>query len=108
MANNPQQNQLPPQDTLSITSMAQPVPMHPPENQPQETRLSELVRASNSIYLRDMMVVLFERENAKDFSLVGNLHSMASELSLRVQEKGYIGELSRLTGSGICWSMLVS
>ncbi|PWA60176.1 phospholipase-like protein [Artemisia annua] len=50
------------------------------------------------------MVTLFERENARDFALVGNLHTLASELSLRVQERAeYIGELGRLTGSVIAY-----
>ncbi|PWA38254.1 phospholipase-like protein [Artemisia annua] len=119
MANNPQQNQLPCNEPPSITNQAQPMAMHPPEtqhqviqpvpmrpadNQPQHNRLSELVHASNSVYLRYMMVTLFERENARDFALVGNLHTLASELSLRVQERAeYIGELGRLTGSVIAY-----
>lgn len=119
MANDPQQNQLQTFETTSITSVAQqtpmhppqdqpqvlrPVPMHPPASQAQKTRLAELVCASNSHYLRDMMITLFERENARDFALVGNLHALASELSLRVQDRAeYIGELNRLTGSVIAY-----
>ena len=50
------------------------------------------------------MITLFERENAKDYMLVDNLHTLAYSLSIRVQERAeYIGELNRLTGSVIAY-----
>ena len=50
------------------------------------------------------MITIYERENAMDYVLVGNLHSLASALSIRVHERAqYIGELNRLTGSVIAY-----
>ncbi|GJZ77083.1 hypothetical protein Tco_0641755 [Tanacetum coccineum] len=62
--------------------------------------LSQLAYATNSISIRDMLVMWFENEKAKDINLVVHLETLAQEVKGRVKEKGeLILELKTLTWS---------
>ncbi|GJS72252.1 hypothetical protein Tco_0705093 [Tanacetum coccineum] len=62
--------------------------------------LSQLAYATNSIFIRDMLVMWFENEKAKDINLVVYLETLAQEVKGRVKERGeLILKLKTLTWS---------
>ncbi|GKD41311.1 hypothetical protein Tco_1261518 [Tanacetum coccineum] len=62
--------------------------------------LSQLAYATNSISIRDMLVMWFENEKARDINLVVHLETLAQEVKGLVKEKGeLILELKTLTWS---------
>ncbi|GJV88080.1 hypothetical protein Tco_1532018 [Tanacetum coccineum] len=62
--------------------------------------LSQLAYAPNSISIRDMLVMWFKNEKAKDINLVVHLETLAQKVKGRVKERGeLILELKTLTWS---------
>ncbi|GKD17080.1 hypothetical protein Tco_1206238, partial [Tanacetum coccineum] len=60
--------------------------------------LSQLSYATNLISLRDMLVLWFENENAKDINLVCYLETLAEAVKCRIKERGeLIMELKSFT-----------
>ncbi|GJZ75722.1 hypothetical protein Tco_0640187 [Tanacetum coccineum] len=66
--------------------------------------LLELSTIANSSDLKDMMVVIFESENQKDFILTNNMNIVAETLVTRVRERSQlIGELDNCLGSTVAF-----
>lgn len=47
------------------------------------SRLNQLAVDANSLYLKDMMIKLFEMDNEKDFKLISDTYEMCNALNAR-------------------------
>ncbi|GJU57005.1 hypothetical protein Tco_1234771 [Tanacetum coccineum] len=65
-------------------------------------QLTKLAIATNSIVHKEMLQGLFEIDNARDFKLIRETHTMVIELTTRCKERGeQIAELEFLVGSNV-------